>query len=518
MKYKKRKFDSVCLVMNLKSDQVAIAKEDIASGSILIHEGRTVKIKKDIKKGHRLAMKEIPKGEYVRQYGHPFGCSKGIQSGEPITIANIKNVLPRQNLKDFKKPAQTRYQKDLVKKAFAGYVRKNGAVGTRNYYLIVPTSMCASETALQVALTLQADKRISKKHSSFDGIVAIPHTEGCGCDSGLSIERLLRVLKTYIAHPNVGGCLIMDLGCEQTNYEKVHPYLKKLVSQKIKPIDWVSIEESGGITAARKKAETLIRKRLPQVIRQKRQACSLGKLIVGTECGASDTFSGITANPLIGYAVDQIIYAKGSAILSEIPEMVGTFDMLWPRFRSLKAARKFQKIMSWYVTLAKKLGTTLEANLVPKNVEVGLINNYIKSLGAVIKGGTTVIEDVLEYAEPLTKRGLHIMQGPGNDLESVTGIVASGANLVCFSTGQGTPTGSAICPVIKIASTNSIFKKLSKDIDFNAGQLLQTKPNLETLGCELLSLMIKVASGQKTCSEKLGQRQFQIWTAGKLPL
>ena len=204
--------------------------------------------------------------------------------------------------------------------------------------------------------------------------------------------------------------------------------------------------------------------------------------------------------------------------MSEVPEMLGTFNMLFSRFRTLEIANKFEGILNWYIDIAQKLGLTLEANLVPKNIEGGLINNYIKSLGSVMKGGSTVIEDVLEYAEPVKKRGLSIMQGPGGDLESVTGIVALGATIVCFSTGQGTTTGNAICPVIKVSSNDSIFKKLPEDMDFNAGRVLSEQTTIDLLGEELLHKVIAVASGEKTWSEKWKQRQFQVWTAGKLPL
>lgn len=506
------------IIMDCRTDQVAIAKEDIASRTALKFDNTIINVKSLIKTGHRFAVRDIKKGEYVRQYGYPFGRSRGVKKGELISIQNLENILPKVSLKNFKKPKGTFYQKHLLDRTFQGYIRKNGRVGTRNYYLVMPTSMCASQTALQIVSDLEKDVRFLKRYPALDGIVAIPHAEGCGCDSSLSINRLMQVLEGYLLHPNIGGCLIVDLGCEQTNYAKLHPYLRNSIEKKIKPVDWITIEENGGINSTRKKAKGVILKRLKQVSNIKRKSCYLKDLIVGTECGASDSFSGITANPVIGNTVDKVISARGSAILSEIPEMVGTFEMLAPRFRSKEIAKKFCNIMDWYCDLAKKLGHTLEANLVPKNIEGGLINNYIKSLGAVLKGGTSVIEDVIDYAEPVKRRGLSIMQGPGGDPESVTGIVASGANIVCFSTGQGTPTGNAICPVIKISTNSHVFKKLRNDIDFDAGRLLIQNTDIDTLGDELLEEVIDVASGKLTAAEKLGQRQFQIWTAGKLPL
>ena len=514
----RKKLEDVAIVVNGDVDQVAVVKEDIPLGAMLEYNGDMIKIKNLIKKGNRFALIDIKDGEFIRQYGYPFAQSKGILKGELVITTNIKHVVPQVDLNTYKIPPETPLQKRYLKKTFLGYHRKDGRVGTRNYYLIIPTSMCASETALQVALSLDNDKNILQQYPHVDGVVAIPHTEGCGCDSGRQIDRLLLILKGYVCHPNVGGCLIMDLGCEQTNYEKVHEYLKDTITRSLKPIDWITIQENGGTRPTIEKTKAIIKDRLDEINLIKREPATISNIVLGTECGASDSFSGITANPIIGNAVDKVIYGGGSAILSEVPEMLGTFEMLLPRFRNLEVAHQFQNILNWYIGLAERLGMSLEPNLVPKNIEGGLINNYIKSLGAVIKGGTTAIEDVLEYGAPLKKKGLNIMQGPGNDPESVTGMVATGATIICFSTGKGTITGDSLCPVIKIASNEEIFKKLPKDMDFDGSRLLREKIDIDSLGEEFLDKIIAVASGEKTWSEKWKQRQFQVWTAGKLSL
>ncbi|MCL5062022.1 MAG: UxaA family hydrolase [Nitrospirae bacterium] len=513
-----RHLEDVAMVMNSNLDQVAVAKEDISPGTILKYKGDKIEIKNLIKNGHRFALHDILEGKFIRQYGYPFAQSKGILKGELISVSNIKNVLPEIDSKKYKEPAETELKEKYVKKIFWGYKRKDGKTGTRNYYLVIPTSMCASETAFQVASGLDNDSKLLKRYSNIDGIVAIPHTEGCGCDSGLQIDRLMTVLKGYACHPNVGGCLMMDMGCEQTNYEKMYEYLKDTVGQDLKPIDWITIQESGGTRPTIEKARSIIQDRLSKVNQIRREPVPISNIVIGTECGASDSFSGITANPLIGNVADKIVFGGGSAILSEVTEMLGTFDMLLPRFRSLDTALRFKGLIDWYTELAGRLCLTLEPNLVPKNIEGGLINNYIKSLGAVMKGGTTAIEDVLEYGEPLKKKGLSIMQGPGNDPESVTGIVAAGATVICFSTGKGTTTGDAICPVIKISSNEDTFKKLPEDMDFDGSRLLRDNTSIDALGEELLDKVIAVASGEKTWSEKWKQRQFQVWTAGKLSL
>ncbi len=511
----KNRLSEVAVLMDPEKDQVAVAKHALKPGQMVVFNNVAIKIKYPVARGHRFSIKDIPDHEFVKQFGYAFGRSKGIKAGEPITINNIENIVLDVSLQDFKKPPLTNYKREFLSKSFLGFRRCDGKVGTRNYYLIVPTSMCASETCVQIANQMSVNKKWGK---GLNGIVAIPHAEGCGCDSGISIDRLLRILKGYISHPNVGGCLVVDLGCEQTNYSIVSRYMKDVIEEKSKPVDWLTIEASGGVEATKAKAYKIVRNRLETITQIQREPVPIENLILGTECGASDSFSGITANPLIGNVVDKVIFGKGSAILSEIPEMVGTFSMLFSRFRSKNIAAKFLEVLKWYEDLAFKMGVDLSDNLVPKNIEGGLVNSYIKSLGAVLKGGTTVIEDVVDYGERLRKPGLSIMQGPGGDLESVTGLVASGANIICFSTGQGTPTGNAICPIIKVASNNEVFNKLFHDIDFNAGRLLTERESINSLGNELLEMLINVASGQMTAAEKLNQRQFQIWTAGKLSL
>ena len=513
-----KSIEESAIVMQCDIDQVAIAKDDISSGQVLKYNGILVEIKEQIKKGHRFAIKDIPEGEFIRQNGFAFGQSKGIKKGELISSSRVNDVIPETSISDFHQPSSTQYKKEYLNKTFSGYVRKNGLTGTRNYYLVVPTSMCVSETADQVVRYLESSKDVEHKYPNVDGIVAISNTEGCGCAANEQIERFLGVLKGYIRHPNVGGCLIMDLGCEQTNYEKMFSCLSDTVAENLKPIDWITVQESGGTRLAIDKAVNIISHRLAEVNNITRKPSPISELVIGTECGASDSFSGITANPVIGNAVDRIILGKGSGILSEIPEMLGTYEMLLPRFRTSEIAERFNRLIEWYINIAKKLDLTLNDNLVPENIEGGLLNNYIKSIGAVMKGGSTVIEDVLEYAEPVREKGLSIMQGPGGDLESVTGIVASGATVICFSTGKGTTTGNAICPVIKISSNNSTFNKLPEDIDFNAGSLLTEQTTINKLGAELFEIIIDVASGKETWSERWKQRQFQVWTAGKLSL
>ncbi len=514
-------FSESCIIVDRLRDNVAISKICLKEGiAIRSDKENTVIPMQSVFRGQRFAIKPVPQGKYVVQYGYPFGISAGIEAGDLISSENIDDIKIDLDSEIVCDSPKIRYLTEYVNKTFQGYKRENGRVGTRNYFLIVPTSQCASHVALQSAQEALGKFSLAKDFANIDGIVAIPNTEGCGCASNLQIDRFLRVLKNYVTHPNVGGALIIDLGCEQTNYGVLHSYLKKNEDILTTPTDWLTIQNEGGTQKTIEKAMELIAHQLKEVNRISRTACPIEHLIVGTECGASDTFSGITANPVIGNAVDKVIYGKGSAILSEIPEMSGTERILMERMRDLKVVSKFKEIIRWYRELAKKLDVDMTDNLVAENRAGGLVNLCIKSLGAIIKGGSTTVEDVLEYGERVSRHGLNIMQGPGNDMESVTGIVAGGATIICFSTGRGTVTGNAIAPAVKISSTSELYQQLPDDIDFDAGKLLErdSAVSIDTLGDVLLDLVISVASGQKTKSELNGQQQFQVWTAGKLSL
>lgn len=509
----------VAIISSPRADNVAVVYVPLLAGTIVKNGAETIEIQTAIDCGNRFALRDIPEGEYVRQYGAPFGCSRGIIKGGLVSAEVVENTLPVICENDFVEPAVTECESAYVDRTFQGYLRANGEVGTRNYYIVLPTSMCISEIAIQVAKESELNLDLSRNFPQVDGIVSLAHTEGCGCDATKQIDRTLRVLRAYITHPNVGGCLVMDLGCEQTNRSRLEAYLADDLLHLDKPIDWITVQEIGGTRPAIVKAKELVQQRVTEINRVTRQTCPLASLVVGTQCGASDSFSGITANPLIGNVVDKVIRFGGKAILSEITEMVGAFSFFFSRFRTLTLAHKFNSFLNGYIDLAERLDLSIDGNVVPANKKGGLLNQYIKSLGAIMKGGTMPIEDVVEYSERSQKKGLAIMDGPGGDPESVTGIVGGGANVVLFSTGKGTITGNAICPIVKISSNTETFNKLKQDIDFDAGRIIsEANSTLEIVGDSLLEKVVAVASGQRTWAEKWGQRQFQIWTAGKLSL
>ena len=507
-------FVSVALQLS-ERDNIAVAKVDIARGTRLRLRTGEVCLKQPICRGQRFALEEIRAGKKVFQYGYPFGFSRGIKAGALIDAKSVSDYRPplrrtprSRGVKRIKRAAAT--------KCFEGYYRREGKVGTRNYYLIVPTSLCASDMALKLANKFHR-QLLSGPRGCLDGVVAAAHTEGCGCSDGVIIDRLMKTLRHTVAHPNVGGALFIDLGCEKTNRGVMEAYLEPL-AQFNKPVDFVSIQALGGTRAAMEASENIIRKRLLRISREKRRPASLSDLIIGLECGASDTFSGITANPLIGKVVDRVVDANGSAILTETPEMIGAENVLISRMRSKAVIQRFLEGMRYYRELARRLNVSMTGNFVAGNVAGGLVNLTLKSLGAVMKSGTSQIVDFIDYADLVRAKGVTIMNGPGNDLEGVTGLTASGANLILFSTGMGTTEGSLITPIIKIATRSDLYERMKEDIDFNAGVVLEQAVSLEALGERLLDQVLAVASGRKTWSEKWDKRSFQIWSAGKLSL
>ncbi|MBI5469346.1 MAG: altronate dehydratase [Deltaproteobacteria bacterium] len=510
-----------CALVLSDGDNIAVAKTDIARSSVLEFPGGGVIVLERIPKGHRFAIKDIKKGAMIVQYGYPFGRSKGINRGELISRDKLASWrsdyrrLDKRPLKDFKGHGGNVAPDAGLSRTFMGYLRKDGRVGTRNFYLLVPTSLCAADIAVKLSSEFKGGAL--KGYRNIDGVNAAAHTEGCGSNDGEIIERLLLTLKNTILHPNVGGALVIDLGCEKIGCEALSRYMGGKPRHG-KPVDFISIQALGGTGKALKKGSEIIRKRLKEVNSIKRKDVPVSRLAAGTECGASDTFSGITANPVIGWVVDRLIASGGSAILSETPEMLGAEAALIMRMRSKKTVRKFIDGLDYYNGLARRLSVSMEGNFVAGNIKGGLLTPALKSLGAILKGGSAPIVDFLGYGETLKEQGLSIMNGPGNDLESMTGISASGANIILFSTGMGATEGNLTSPVIKISSTTELFESMGDDIDFDAGRLLDEGVSMDRLGGELFELMVDVASGKKTRAEVWDKRSFQIWSAGKLSL
>jgi len=480
----------------------------------------TVMVGDDVAPGHRFAVRAIPRGEFVCQYGEPIGTSLGLAVGQLVSEETMSDRVPivRDLAANMSNPPPA-YVDERVRPTFQGIPRPDGRVATRNWILVAPTSMCASHEATQIAQRSELELARAGLPPGLDGVVAIPHNKGCGCPDGVSVEVVFRMLASYAMHPNVGGVVFVDLGCEKTNQEGLQAYLRKHDPRSWqKPVAWITIQKAGGSRAAIEAGLTAVREMLPDVAGVSRRPTPVSELVLGLECGASDGLSGLSANPALGRASDRLITCGGTVLLTEIPEICGAEHVLAHRARDVDVGRRIYAFVDWYVEQAARLGVTLGENRSAGNIRAGLLNIAIKSLGAIAKAGTTRVEGVLDYASPVAGKGLHVMQGPGYDQESLPGVVGAGATVVVFTTGLGTPIGNAITPVIKVAGNSALHTRMRDDMDLNAGGILDGTATIDSVGEEIFRVMCAVAGGQRTRAEVNGHREFQIWGLQDLSL
>jgi len=503
------------------NDNVAVASHEIAAGTgIILPEGEVIELTEDLTPGHRLSIERIPSGRFVRQYGHPIGTSKGISAGEIVSTRNMSDWVPivRDIPADLYNPEPEYLPADSIP-TFAGFRRPDGRTGTRNFLLIVPTSMCASHEATQIAMMAEFQLYSRGRFPNVDGVVAIPHNKGCGCQNGSNLEVMLRTLANYAAHPNVGGVILMDLGCEKTNLPVVEEFIHQTLGGMSKPIAKIGIQDVGGTANAIHRGMEAVREMLPIVNAIERVEVPLGELVLGVKCGGSDGLSGLSANPSLGCAADLLIRSHGTVLMTEVPEFCGGEHILAHRAKDADTARAIYDMVDWYKAYARSVGSELTDNPAPGNITGGLTNLTIKSLGAIMKAGSMRVEGVTEYAAPPSGRGLQLMQGPGYDQESTPGLVAAGATVVVFTTGRGTTIGNAICPVIKLASNNAIYHRMISDIDLSAGDVIERKETCEQAGERILNHLRKVASGETPAKAEIHKhREFQIWAERAIAL
>jgi altronate hydrolase len=504
-----------CAIVVDPADNVAVVKTPLEPGALVeIAGGRNVRITDTISPGNRFATKPIPAGDLVLQYGQPIGTSLGIAEGDRVSHANMSNDVPlRRDLPADLHNDPPRYLPANEVATFMGFRRPDGRVGTRNFVLIIPTSMCSSHEAVQIATISEFTIYNREKYPNVDGVVAIPHNKGCGCPDGSNVEILLRVLANYADHPNVGGVVMLELGCEKTNLSIVEQHLQKFKRTMTKPLVRIGVQDAGGTQAAIQKGLDAVREMLPAVNEIKRELCSMSDLVLGVKCGASDAFSGISANPSLGRAADKLVASGGIVLITEVPEFCGAEHILAHRAKDLETGRAIYGIVDWYKAYAKKFGAAVAENPSPGNVEGGLLNITIKSLGAIAKAGTTRVEGVVEYGEPPKSKGLHLMQGPGYDQESTPALVAGGATVVVFTTGRGSTIGNAIVPVIKLASNNAIFRRMSGDLDLSAGGIIDGLETIDGVAGRLFEYIRQTAGGEiQTRAEQVKHREFQVWS------
>ena len=502
-------------------DNVAVVRRQIAAGvAVRLSHGEVLEIGSQIAPGHRFAVQDIEAGTHVIQYGHPIGTSLGIKRGEAVKPSNMNSQVPtvRYIPEGLVTPAPD-YIPEAQRKTFMGFRRADGRWGTRNFILIIPTSMCASHEALQVSMMAEFMFYSRAKFPNVDGVSSIPHNKGCGCQDGSPVELLLRVLSNYADHPNVGGVVLLELGCEKTNLSVLESYLERLGRKLNKPLVRIGIQQVGGTQGAIQAGLAAVEKMLPEVNQSIRQPAPVSELVLGVKCGGSDAFSGISANPSLGYASDLLVRSGGTVLITEVPEFCGAEHILAQRAKDASTARAVYEMVDWYKAYAGKWGADLNENPSPGNIQGGLLNITIKSLGAIAKAGTTRVEGVTDYAVPPQGRGLYLMQGPGYDQESTPGLVAAGATVVVFTTGRGSTIGNAIAPVIKLASNNDVFQRMSGDLDLSAGDILEGKASIAEVGASVFEHICRVASEEVQAKAEVHKhREFQVWTQSAISL
>lgn len=482
------------------SDNVAVAIEAITTGECFEISGKVYTAVMDIPAGHKVSLQPIASQEHIIKYGFPIGHAKAdIQAGEHVHSHNVKS-----NLGELLEYTYTPDFQDVVpspSRTFMGYRRKDGKVGIRNEVWIIPTVGCVNSIVREIENQAQAFK---SEH--IEGIYSYNHPYGCS-QLGADWQMTLEYLCGLIRHPNAGAVLVVGLGCENGNIDELKKFLGDYDAERVKFL--VCQEEQNEI----EKGLDMMKELCAFAEQFQREACPASELIIGLKCGGSDGFSGITANPLLGCISDKLISQGGSSILTEVPEMFGAETLLMNRCRTEELFDKTVHLINDFKQYFMRYGEKVDENPSPGNKAGGITTLEDKSLGCTQKGGTSPVEDVLRYAEPVKKHGLSLLNAPGNDLVASNALLASGAHVVLFTTGRGTPFGCPV-PTVKVSSNTALYEKKKAWIDFNAGVLLDGV-SMEQLTDEFYEYLLKLASGEVHAkSEMLDKHELAIFKDG----
>jgi altronate hydrolase len=510
-----RNLTSCALVLH-PSDNVAVLKRPLKPGDELLHGDRSLVVSQPIGAGHKLAIEDIAKGAEVRKYGQPIGVA-GV-SIAPGQHVHTHNLVIQEYTRNFDHPADVRAVESFPlqeMRYFLGYLRPDGRVGTRNYIAVISSVNCSASVSGYVR-----DKfRTPDFHREFphvDGVVAFTHKSGCGLDPGEPQRVLARVLAGLARHPNISGFVLIGLGCEVNQVEDLRRGARlDENSPGEKPL-FINIQAAGGVRKTVESSVAAVSRLLGAANDLRRTRQPISKLVLAENCGGSDGYSGISANPALGVAADQLVRYGASVVLAETPEIYGAEHLLVRRAVSSEVAEKLIRRIRWWEEHARLHRCSLDNNPSPGNKAGGLSNIYEKSLGAVAKAGQSPLTAVYEYAEPISSPGLCFMDTPGYDPVSMTGLVAGGCNIAVFTTGRGSVYGCKPAPCIKVASNTALFRWMEEDIDVNAGTIVDGTETLHLVGQRIFEKIIAVASSEKTKSELagIGDEEFAPWQLG----
>jgi altronate hydrolase len=511
----------VPLVLRLNpADDVVIARRQLVSGTLVKSEGVTVIGL--VPPGHKLATRAIAAGSPVRRYNQIIGfATRDIRAGEHVHLHNMgigsehgANV--GGAARDYAFCADVKPVAMANPPAtFLGIVRDDGRVATRNYVAIISSVNCSATVSRAIADQFRTDIRPEAlaDYPNIDGVIALTHGTGCGMDMGESMDVLRRTMAGYARHPNIAATIFIGLGCEANQITSL------LGAEGLKESDRLArynMQDVGGTAKAIERGVAIVREMLPAANRVVRTQVPASHLMLGLQCGGSDGYSGITANPALGNAVDRLVSHGGTAILSETPEIYGAEHLLTRRAISREVGQKLIDRIKWWEDYTARNHGEMNNNPSPGNKAGGLTTILEKSLGAVAKGGTTNLVDVFEYAQPVTAKGFVYMDTPGYDPVSATGQVAGGANMILFTTGRGSAYGCAPSPSLKLSTNTELWQRQQEDIDLNCGEIADGEATIEEVGERLFKLIVATASGEKTKSERFGygQSEFIPWQLG----
>lgn len=483
-----------------KEDNVAVAIEPIPKGTILEISGRSLTAAEDIPQGHKIALEPIPKGGQVLKYGYTIGhATEDIRAGQWVHTHDMATNLSGE-VEYVYAPTHPTLPVHSAE-SFEGYLRPDGRAAVRNELWIIPTVGCVNDIAKHLVSENQ-----DLVQGSIDGLYTFTHPFGCS-QTGEDHAQTRKLLADLVRHPNAGGVLVLSLGCENLTHEQFLAELGAYDASRVKFLSCQEVEDE--LAAGRELLE-----QLAQYAGQfRRQTLGMDKLVIGMKCGGSDGLSGITANPTVGRFSDMLVSQGGTTVLTEVPEMFGAEGMLLPRCESREVFEKADRMLNGFKNYFISHNEVVYDNPSPGNKQGGITTLEDKSCGCVQKGGRAPIVDVLSYAEPVKKRGLNLLYGPGNDLVSATNLTAAGCHLILFTTGRGTPFG-APAPTMKLATNDRLAEKKKNWIDFNAGPVASEGESIDHAARRLFDMVKEVASGKKTRSEENGFREISIFKDG----